>query len=76
MAAVDDAGQNAALPFRVYGLEGQVKTQDSAITRLRESAARSSQAISAQAVTLAKHDEQIAAGHEDVVELKSRRTRR
>jgi hypothetical protein len=71
MSSVDPAAQEAALPYRVYGLEGQARTQDAAITRLREGQARNSEAISAQAVTLAKHDEQLSVGREDIVEAKT-----
>lgn len=70
MASIDDSAL-PSLPFRVYGLEGQVKTQDAAINRLRENTAGHSQAISAQAVTLAKHDEQISGANADIVEVKT-----
>lgn len=62
---------SSGIPFRLYGLEGQVKTQDGAITNLREITARHSEAIGAQAVTLASHEEQLKGGARDMTEVKT-----
>lgn len=69
--SVDPANQEAALPFRVYGLEGQVKTMDASLARLDRNVSGHSEAISAQAVTLAKHDEQLGTATQDRSEIKS-----
>ncbi len=71
MDRMDDAAALPSLPFRVYGLEAQSRTQDAAINHLRESSARTSEAVAAQAVTLAKHDQQLRDGREDIVEVKT-----
>ena len=69
MSTPDFSIQENALGFRVYGLEGASKTQDDAIVRLREGQARHSEALGNQAVTLARHDEQIASVEKAVVAL-------
>lgn len=71
MANVTPDAQEAALPFRVYGLEGQVKTHDSAIGKLSEGQARHSAAISAQAVTLALHEEKLGGTGNELSDVKS-----
>lgn len=57
--------------FRLYGLEGQVKTQDAAIGDLTRTTARHSEAISAQSVTLARHEEQLLGGRNEIGEVKT-----
>jgi hypothetical protein len=71
MASVDPEDQAAALPYRVYGLEGVTKTQDQAIERLHDKTSRHSEALAAQAVTLARHDELIGKSTENLVEVKT-----
>ena len=69
MATPDFSAQENALGFRVYGLEGQTKTIDDAIVRMRENQARHSEAIGSQAVTIARHDERIEGVEKAVVAL-------
>lgn len=69
--SVDPVAQEAALPFRVYGLEQKSVTQDAAIARLDRNTAAASEAVAAQAVTLARHEEQLGVGHEAVGEVKT-----
>ena len=71
MGVTTPPGPNDGIPFRLYGLEGQVKTQDAAISALNNTAARHSEAISAQAVTLARHDEQLSTGSTGLTEVKT-----
>jgi environmental stress-induced protein Ves len=70
MASVDPV-QQAALPFRVYGLETRAGTVDASIDRLQRSVAGHSEAIGAQAVLIARHDEQLGKGNENIVDLKT-----
>lgn len=65
----DPAAQELAIPFRVYGLETQVKTLDEGHTQNRENLARHGEAIGAQAVTIAKHDERLSGVEKAVVNL-------
>ncbi len=67
----DAHSQGIALPFRVYGLEGMVKTLDEASTHQRETSARLSEAVGAQGVTLAKHEVTLAVAKEDVDDVKT-----
>lgn len=71
MPAPDPTAQENALVFRTYALEGQVKTLDDATGRLRENQARQGEALAAQAVTLAKHDEQLIGVHNSLIEVKA-----
>lgn len=71
MSPANPQSQEAALPFRVYGLEGQIKTQDAAIAKLQENDVRRSEALLAQAVTLARHDEQLGNTQGEVIEIKT-----
>lgn len=68
---VDPSAQEAAAPFRLYALEGAVKTQDRAITDIGKNVARHGEALSAQAVTLAKHDEQLGNNRDDIGDVKT-----
>lgn len=71
MASVDPAQQEAALPFRVYGLEGRADTTDAAVASLQSTVARHSEALGAQAVTIGRHDEQVDANRGGIVDVKT-----
>lgn len=59
------------MPFRLYGVEEQVKTLDNAHVALSKAQALASQAITAQGVTLAAHEERIITGRDGLAEVKS-----
>lgn len=71
MPSVDPAAQEAALPFRVYALEQQSQTQDAALSALNKTTSRHSEAISAQAVTLAHHEEKLGGTGSELSDVKS-----
>ena len=56
----------AALPFRVYGLEGQVSTLDEAVERNRTSLLLHDAAIGRQAITLAEHEQKLMTADERI----------
>ncbi len=65
----DTHSQGIGLPFRVYGLEGMVKTLDEASVRQREAAARLHEAVGGQGIALAKHEVEITDTKADVAGL-------
>ncbi len=71
MPGADPNVQSLAVPFRIYAVEEQIKTQDCAIGDLRANGSRVNEAVSQQGVTLARHDEQLSAARRDVAEAKT-----
>jgi chromosome segregation ATPase len=71
VSPASDKDQENALVFRVYALEGEMKTVDSAVVKLSRDVARHGEALGAQAVTLASHEQKLIGGDKELTEAKS-----
>jgi chromosome segregation ATPase len=70
MPASNEA-QESALVFRVYALEGEMKTVDDAIRKLQKDSTRVNEAVSQQAVTLARHEQQQIGTDREIIDTKT-----